>query len=594
MTSPIVDITGSMLNLTPQAVNSTAATDGSIFGMLMSRAAASEAATSETATSTASQQTFEAASLTAAPRVVGSSRVTKVGGSGTAANGLGPVPSDATPIERLKRSLEATGEPLEEMTLPANAAERLEDILVRSGYSQEAAQQIIKRATDSNGNINLGALFRVMAEYQASEGPVLAINISDKPLLIQTLQELGLDPQKVREFVEALPKNENYLLVSGLKDLIAQAGDQSKQVDPDVLRDLLTRLGLSSDEADALILKNADTQGRLGGQAMLAMLKAAAATQGEALTKSLQELARQIQTNGGSGTSDAAQLKAQVQEILARQTSQEGQNPNAKKPSELIAAAKNASTDPEQLRAQVRELVAQNTSFKTLDSGASQESQNFGQLMKETQGADQALQKEAANLELAANRVQSAEAGSPTDSEAAGQGTGQGTGQAAAEGLSNHTGVSGGRGALPAHVVRQVSTQIAQMAKSGDSVMSLQLKPAHLGQLNLRLEVADGAVRATVVAESAAAKGLLESGLAQLKEQLALQGLKLERFDIAIDPDAERGQQTAQGQDLFDRRQQGGGGQGGGGAGKGAEGDSLAQMVAATIYDQEGRLSVIA
>lgn len=67
---------------------------------------------------------------------------------------------------------------------------------MRSGYTKEAARLVIKRSTDEEGNINLGALFRVMRQYRPSQGPVLALSVNDKPLLIQALQELGLDPQR--------------------------------------------------------------------------------------------------------------------------------------------------------------------------------------------------------------------------------------------------------------------------------------------------------------------------------------------------------------------------------------------------------------
>lgn len=350
-------------------------------------------------------------------------------------------------------------------------------------------------------------------------------------------------------------------MISGLKDLVAQAEAKSQEVDPAVLRDLLTRLGLSRQEADALMFKTADNQGRLNGKALLAMLKAAAAAQGDALTKSLQALARQVRTGGASGQQDAARLKARVQEMLARRPDRPATEAKAQDPAQLIAEAKNLGVDPRQLRARVRNHQAEHAGLKNPAGKTNAPNQAFKEMIQAAESGDPALQKHidrlgrAATGESATRLAGRAEAtarpvnGVEPDSRAQGESFGQGTAEAAAGGLKGSAGVGGGRGALPSYLVRQVSAQVARMVKSGQSVMRLQLKPAHLGRLNLRLEVVGSTVKATVVAESAAAKSLLESGLAQLKDQLALAGLKVERFDIAVDPDAQRGQQAGAGRD---------------------------------------------
>ena len=99
---------------------------------------------------------------------------------------------------------------------------------------------------------------------------------------------------------------------------------------------------------------------------------------------------------------------------------------------------------------------------------------------------------------------------------------------------------------LPAYVVRQVGEQMVQMVRQQLSSLRLTLRPPELGQLNLELSVKDGVVRVTMLAETAAAKSALDSGLEQLKYVLAQQGLKTERLEVLVNPDAQQEQAQSQ------------------------------------------------
>lgn len=563
------------MEFTPAPSWSTSQAGDSIFGMIMSRVGAKTPLVDMTA------DTFQGPSQSSSSVLQAADRTE----TSTDTLATVPVPSGETPMERLQRNLEASGRSLDEMSLPGDEAQRLEDLMVRSGYEREAAQGIIERSRDEDGNINLGKLFKNIKDNPPSDGPTLALPISAQPMFMQILQQLGVDPEKVRQFFEALPRQGDMLMVSGVKDLLAEAGAAAKEVDTSVLKDLLTSLGLTDKEAEALMFKAADSQSRFSPQDLMNMLKAAAATQGEALTRNLKQMAARIQNaTPAQTTSDAAAIKSQVDEIL--------------RGDKTAAAAKNAAASETQREA----ARAQNGQAKDAANSAAQDQQkngeqSFKEMIKAGATNDPALAREAAGLAStgSANAARTGQSLGNANG-ASGQSAAQGTAEAmGTHGASQAGGAGGARAGLPTYVVRQVGTQLAQMAKQGQQVLRFNLRPAHLGQLNLRLEVAEGSLKATLVAESVAAKGILESGLGQLKDQLAAQGLKIERFEVQVDPDAQRGDNQAQQHDQAQSRH--GSAQGSNGA-QGSGKEALAGALDAdddtALYDQDGRLSVFA
>lgn len=68
--------------------------------------------------------------------------------------------------------------------------------------------------------------------------------------------------------------------------------------------------------------------------------------------------------------------------------------------------------------------------------------------------------------------------------------------------------------------------------KDGLSEATISLAPAHLGQVDIRIAVHNGQLTAVFVAESSAAKDMLENQLAQLRSQLQTQGLQVDRLEV--------------------------------------------------------------
>jgi flagellar hook-length control protein FliK len=71
-------------------------------------------------------------------------------------------------------------------------------------------------------------------------------------------------------------------------------------------------------------------------------------------------------------------------------------------------------------------------------------------------------------------------------------------------------------------------------AQERDGEVRLRLSPPELGSLRLRVQVQDGALVARLEAETSAARTALIDNLPALRERLAEQGVRIERFDVDL------------------------------------------------------------
>ena len=102
-------------------------------------------------------------------------------------------------------------------------------------------------------------------------------------------------------------------------------------------------------------------------------------------------------------------------------------------------------------------------------------------------------------------------------------------------------------------VLPQIVQSIRLQAVQGTTEARVQLKPEHLGSVNITLRVEHNQVTATIQADVAAVRQWIESHEASLRQSLAEQGLHLARLDVHPD-----GQQAARDEQNSDqsRRQQ--------------------------------------
>ena len=102
-------------------------------------------------------------------------------------------------------------------------------------------------------------------------------------------------------------------------------------------------------------------------------------------------------------------------------------------------------------------------------------------------------------------------------------------------------------------VLPQIVQSIRLQAVQGTTEARVQLKPEHLGTLNITLKVEHNQVTATIQADVAAVRQWIESHEASLRQSLSEQGLQLAKLEVH--PDGHQAARDEQGSD-HPRRQQ--------------------------------------
>jgi flagellar hook-length control protein FliK len=97
-------------------------------------------------------------------------------------------------------------------------------------------------------------------------------------------------------------------------------------------------------------------------------------------------------------------------------------------------------------------------------------------------------------------------------------------------------------------LVQRVARAFHSVGDEGGEVQ-LRLRPPELGSLRMEIAVRDGVMTAKLETETAAARNILLDNLPQLRERLAEQNVKVERFDVNVRDEArQRNDQTYEGQ----------------------------------------------
>lgn len=101
-------------------------------------------------------------------------------------------------------------------------------------------------------------------------------------------------------------------------------------------------------------------------------------------------------------------------------------------------------------------------------------------------------------------------------------------------------------------VFKQVEQHLYLLRQHQQREIQIQLEPAQLGKLNLRLQQEGHLFQLHITAENAVAKEILEAHIQQLKAQFAQQGFELSRVDVNVHSDTSDGfnSETSQSQDM--------------------------------------------
>jgi flagellar hook-length control protein FliK len=95
-----------------------------------------------------------------------------------------------------------------------------------------------------------------------------------------------------------------------------------------------------------------------------------------------------------------------------------------------------------------------------------------------------------------------------------------------------------------------------QTANERGGALQLRLSPPELGSLRLQLTVHDGVMTASLEAESPAARQLLLDHLPSLRDRLAEQNIRIDRFDVDVRQEGSNGQPDPRASQHEQRQQQ--------------------------------------
>jgi len=101
--------------------------------------------------------------------------------------------------------------------------------------------------------------------------------------------------------------------------------------------------------------------------------------------------------------------------------------------------------------------------------------------------------------------------------------------------LTASTALAGSSGAqLGASVVEQIAQRAHLVLRNGRAGMDIQLEPEELGKVRVHVGFGSEGLHVRLAAEDIDTRGILHASLPQLRQALENQGLRVDRFDLAL------------------------------------------------------------
>jgi len=94
--------------------------------------------------------------------------------------------------------------------------------------------------------------------------------------------------------------------------------------------------------------------------------------------------------------------------------------------------------------------------------------------------------------------------------------------------------ISGNEVIQKEEIITKMADRIRVMVSENRSEMSIQLKPAFLGRVNLKLEMVDGVLNGKIIVQNALVRETVESNLTYLRNSLEQQGIPVSGFSVDV------------------------------------------------------------
>jgi flagellar hook-length control protein FliK len=395
-----------------------------------------------------------------------------------------------TPLEDLSRKLEAIGVPLEALSVNKEDLGRLAKVLADSGYDAQQISETLAKISD--GPLTMDKVLAKLKSAKKDSKSNLQMSEDSLPMLGLFLQQVGLNSETVKDILSGVKAGQKFG-ASELKQTLLKNGDfnlKSKdlsEIDTQNLKDLLKSLGLSEQDTKAFWTRMEKTGGKISLEGFLGFLQSV--ERPETLTAAQSDNVRQF-------------MKNMLLNNSLRQT------PYFNKILCLLQSMGDQEIDERFLSANpaIQALRGGAISAQTLAKGAA------------SGGPDSVNQ---ASLGPAGKSSQNSWSLSAADSKTMGQT------------ITSKTEAAPLPSKLSDSVVKQVVEKIVYQVRNNQHRIQIQLSPRNLGNLNINLVMKNNTLHASIVAENPMVMQALEEHLTQLKQDLAQQGLNLERFNVS-------------------------------------------------------------
>lgn len=406
----------------------------------------------------------------------------------------GPEPSRESeerrpPLEELEARLEDLGLPLSSLNLNQKDLDRLREVLQESGWDEDKINRVMERL--AKGPLTMDrvmAILTALAPEQTQAKAGLALNATTLPFLGRFLQDLGLETDQVKEIISNFKPGQKFG-AEILRDILLKHGRTNLKgmtlsgVDLENLQEMLVSLGINDKDLENFWGKFKATKGKMSMEGFLAFLKSV--DRPRRLTADQVKNIRQIIQNMTLNNSLRSRLY--FDRTVALLQSMGDQEIDSK-------------------------FISSNPAIQALRGGA-----DSAQAVMRGTGA------------LGQNSPGSADGGQQALAGLANK--------AGGEIVSSRPAQTGLPSRLSESVLKQVAEKIVYQAKNNQHQLRINLNPPKLGWINIHLVMKGSGLQASIIAENAMVRDALEGQMTQLRDNLAQQGLNLERFDVSLGQD---------------------------------------------------------
>jgi hypothetical protein len=425
-------------------------------------------------------------------------------------------------LEHFRNRLMSLGTPLKDMSLSREALPDLKKILIGEGYSESEITSFFKKLLHGKPwhEIKLVELLERLAELKAlfdkkSADP--ALEVSAVPFLKAILSRLGLDLQEVNRAIEQARAEGGRLdlksLVRNLRQVLKGLPEGNQLIADEKaaqdIKDMLTRVGI------------VDKASKIDGPISL-----------ERFVRILEQRVASLMPPSLSETQIENHVNALLANVLVARKQKGG-----KSGVESLYANKLKALPDDDSKA--------NPGFKQIAEGwknsafQGKEDELFSKMEKLIEAVQGVRGKKAINQDKATSPHWVREA--MTD-----------------RGPAPDAVTKQGARPIPLHVVNQVARQISLSLQRGENHLRLQLRPPHLGAIQIDMDMKDSVLKIGMTTENNSVKEFLMSSIQELRDSMVQQGVKLERLDVQVNYNL--GQSMAQarrGQNGFQRQREG-------------------------------------